>query len=255
MTSEAVAMSLTVTDMLNNLRALRRRRMQETISTPCDDLKEGLLKFEISTSDGGEYNSNYSLRNILINDTSVYCSARASNVNIILKLVSNTATTATSGNIEAGSSHSTHSTHSTHSVSGDVSGAGNYPFFITHAIAKAPSTGFTSPVKDVLIFISHDYPDINASAKYNDMTFAKYSELVERKHNLKEKWDYTEPAAFLQLGKSNHKVVHEFPFPRSGRYVLVKLIRSDGSGDNIDCQFIGFQGFVGKQSFAFGSII
>ena len=78
--------------------------------------------------------------------------------------------------------------------------------------------------------------------------------ITERKTIQKERWENYEPAAFIQLSKNNNRAIQEFPFPRSGKYILVKLIRSEGN-DNIDCQFIGFQGFFAKQSFPHGSIL
>ncbi|KAI9299724.1 hypothetical protein BJ944DRAFT_244906, partial [Cunninghamella echinulata] len=36
---------------------------------------------------------------------------------------------------------------------------------------------------------------------------------------------------------------------RSGKYVLIKLLRSEFDADNIDLQYIGFIGYSGPQSF------
>lgn len=44
-----------------------------------------MLNFHLVSSDGGEYSEDYSCENMLIADSSVYCTSKKENVNIILK--------------------------------------------------------------------------------------------------------------------------------------------------------------------------
>lgn len=40
----------------------------------------------------------------------------------------------------------------------------------------------------------------------------------------------------------------------SGRYVMLKLLRSENEADNIDLQYVGLMGYFGARSFAIGSL-
>lgn len=42
--------------------------------------------------------------------------------------------------------------------------------------------------------------------------------------------------------------------PRTGRYVLIKLLRSRSGGDNIDVQYIALCGWQGVRGFVAGSV-
>lgn len=198
-----------------------------------------MLSFELVETDGGEYNVIYTCRNVLVNDTSVYCSNRKNNVNMILR-----------------------STHPN-------------LFVLTHVIVKAPVSGFTSPVRDALFFVCDEAPKLSDFKQYDNFTLEKYQEFVKKRKTKGKGLLSDDPVAYVRLERhdnnhhhrnhnqhstvnsnnnSNISVVKVEP-PRAGRYVYVKLLTSDGSGENIDCQFIGFKGFIGQQSFPYASEI
>ena len=191
----------------------------------CNDFKEDRLGFRVEFSDGGEFSADYAPSNFLNNDTSCYCSTRRRNVNVVLRF--------------------------------DPEEAELLPFSftMTHAIVKAPVTGFTSPVKDVLIFVSEAYPDIEASKKFDGMTYSDYLSFLEQSKEAGTGPQPDDPAAFLTVEKETHCGFVALCPIRSGRYVLVKFLASDGFEENIDCQFVGFQGFVGKRAFPHGSFL
>jgi len=183
------------------------------------DFQEDMLTFACEFSDGGEHSPSYSPSNLLRNDTSCYCSSRKRNVNVVFRF------------------------------SPEESRLKDYSCTIERVIVKAPVTGFTSPVKDVLIFVSSKLPDIEASQRFDGMTQADYLDFVAKRKSeggLQE----GDPAAFVHVCKEQPCGVGELTPLRAGRYVLVKFLSSEGWEENIDCQFVGFQGFVGIKAFA-----
>ncbi|KAG0309883.1 hypothetical protein BGZ98_003426 [Dissophora globulifera] len=115
------------------------------------------LKFEMYYADGGEFNAAHSVENVLKNDSSVYW--RSTNINICLKLAEPRQT-----------------------------------FVLTQFKAKAPTTGFTAPCKEGLIFISHEPIPLEKTAFFDNMTRERYNEYMEDIHH---------GAAFKQLLQSH----------------------------------------------------
>lgn len=189
------------------------------------DFEENRLNFEVSGSDGGEFSADYAASNMLRNDTSCYCSTRRSNVNVVLKFK------------PQDPRHQ------------------DFSFTLTQSIVKAPLTGFTSPVKEVLIFVSHHPPDVEATKKYDGITQSEFLQLLRRRKEDQTGPKEDDPAAFISMVKGVPFVLHDFlPF-RTGKYILVKFLSSDGYEENIDCQFVGFMGFVGKRAFPEASFL
>ncbi|KAF8926459.1 hypothetical protein BGZ58_011170 [Dissophora ornata] len=180
------------------------------------------LKFDMYYADGGEFNAAHSVGNVLKNDSSVYCSRRSANINICLKLAE---------------------PHRT--------------FVLTQFKAKAPTTGFTAPCKEGLIFISHEPILLERTAIFDDMTRERYEEYTE---SLKDGEAFKQllqshgpgadalvPAAFFQVGGPDESCTLDFTPNRSGRYVLIKLLRSRCTNslqrpENIDLQYLGLIG-------------
>lgn len=77
-----------------------------------------MLKFKLVSSDGGEFSEDYSCENMLRSDSSVYCTSRKENTNVILKFASDSS------------------------------------FVLTHVIIKSPEQGFTNPIGSGLIFVT-----------------------------------------------------------------------------------------------------
>ncbi|KAG0303968.1 hypothetical protein BGZ97_001680 [Linnemannia gamsii] len=180
------------------------------------------LKFDMYYADGGEFNAAHSVENVLKNDSSVYCSRRSTNINICLKL---------------SQPHLT--------------------FVLTQFKAKAPTTGFTAPCKEGLIFISHEPIQLEKTAFFDNMTRKMYDEYMDTvQHqsgfgrmyqNHGSSTDALIPAAFFQLGGPDETCTVDFSPNRSGRYLLIKLLRSRCTNslqrpENIDLQYLGLIG-------------
>ncbi|KAG0087586.1 hypothetical protein BGZ93_010834 [Podila epicladia] len=193
------------------------------------------LKFHMYYADGGEFNAAHSVENVLKNDTSVYCSRRSTNINICLKLAEP-----------------------------------NQSFVLTQFKAKAPTTGFTAPCKEGLIFISHQPIPLETTAYFDNMTRQGYDEYMKfikdgpRFGKMLEQHgplaDAMVPAAFFQMDGAEDTCTLDFTPNRSGRYVLIKLLRSRCTNslqrpENIDLQYLGLIGFTGARSFASGSLL
>ncbi|KAF9330160.1 hypothetical protein BG006_006853 [Podila minutissima] len=193
------------------------------------------LKFDMYYADGGEFNAAHSVENVLKNDTSVYCSRRSTNINICLKLAEP-----------------------------------NQSFVLTQFKAKAPTTGFTAPCKEGLIFISHQPIPLETTAYFDNMTCQDYDEYMKfikdgpRFGKMLEQHgpaaDAMVPAAFFQMDGTEDTCTLDFTPNRSGRYVLIKLLRSRCTNslqrpENIDLQYLGLIGFTGARSFASGSLL
>ncbi|KAI1314926.1 hypothetical protein EDD11_001563 [Mortierella claussenii] len=193
------------------------------------------MKFDMYYADGGEFNAAHSVENVLRNDTSVYCSRRSTNVNIGLKLAQ---------------------PHQT--------------FVLTQFKAKAPTTGYTAPCKEGLIFVSHEPISVEKTAIFDDMTREQYDQYmanVQEGTGLQEllkihgaSADAVVPAAFFQLEKADETCIVDLTPNRSGRYVLIKLLRSKCTNalqrpENIDLQYLGLIGFTGPRSFSSGDLL
>jgi len=181
-----------------------------------------LLKFSVVSSDGGHFAQNYCVENIISQDASVYCSKKRHNTNIVLKFEE------------------------------------NFPFTITHVIVKAPEHGFNSPIGEGLIFTSYDFPDVSQTSKFDNYDAHMYESYisshcssVSSSCNLHP----SDPAAYFKSMKNTWCSIQKLPIPRSGNYVVVKLLRSRNDGENVDIQYIGFKGFVGPHAFQDGSLI
>ncbi|CAG8712080.1 8380_t:CDS:2 [Rhizophagus irregularis] len=161
----------------------------------------------------------YNVDNILKNDTAVYCSKKSNNVNIILRF------------------------------SDPILGVMDPAFVLSKVIVKAPTHGFTAPCKEGLVFVSHDPISIEATLKYDDFTEADYRALYES-GNVDDSW----PAAFFRLDSRTNMTTQILQPNRSGKYILVKLLRAEGDADNIDLQYLGLIGFTGPRSFDAGSL-
>ncbi|KAF9115582.1 hypothetical protein BGX27_007319 [Mortierella sp. AM989] len=193
------------------------------------------LKFEMYYADGGEFNASHSVENVLKNDSSVYCSRRPTNINICLRLV------------EA-----------------------DQTFVLTQFRAKAPTTGFTAPCKEGLIFVSHEPISLEKTAIFDNMTREHYEEYIQSLNqgpafgqmlrSLGASADALVPAAFFQMEGSDETCTVDLTPNRSGRYVLIKLLRSRCTNslqrpENIDLQYLGLIGFTGARSFASGGLL
>jgi len=111
----------------------RTLRRQRTISRKRKRVEEhgsgdpALLSLDLASCDGGQFDSEfeYGPLNVLLNDTSVYCSARHE-ANMLFKHV------------------------------------GGVPFCVSRVVIKAPASGFTCPIEKGSVAIFMDQPDLDA---------------------------------------------------------------------------------------------
>ncbi|CAG8664973.1 10040_t:CDS:2, partial [Paraglomus occultum] len=162
----------------------------------------------------------YSIENILRQDNSVYCSSKSTNINIRLKF------------------------NDRHRSVSEAT------FILTRIIVKAPQQGYTAPCKEGLIFVSHEPISVEATERYDDFTEAKYKELLASGDGyIDDSW----PAAYFCIDSSKSLFEQAITPNRSGKFVLVKLLRADGDANNIDLQYLGLIGATGPRSFDAGS--
>ena len=180
-----------------------------------------VLKLELVYGDGGEYGSSYACENLFKDDLSVYCTSKSKNVNILL----------------------------THSVK---AGSEPVPFVITGLIIKSPHTGYTSPLKDGLIFISDEPISHETTSDFDGFTEEKYRMFMKSK--LGKRWGKHSPAIYFKIDQKKPTYIRDVKTPRFGRYVLIKLLNSHGKGENIDVQYIGFKGYYGRKAFPSGQL-
>ncbi|RKP17034.1 hypothetical protein ROZALSC1DRAFT_31118 [Rozella allomycis CSF55] len=127
-------------------------------------------------------------------------------------------------------------------------------FVLTEIVIKAPAIGYTCPIKDGLIFVSNEPIDIDATCEFDGFTEEKYRMFM--KSQLGKRWvgKHT-PALYFKVDQKEPVYVRQLRTPRSGSYILVKLLSSHGKGGNIDIQYIGFKGYYGKKSFDAGQTL
>lgn len=116
-------------------------------------------------------------------------------------------------------------------------------FVVSAAVIRAPSVGFTAPIKDALVFICNTRPNPKDFARYDDFTAAQFDGLAASREGGDQHAAENEPALFFSVGRGQ-TVSKPLPVRRTGRYVVLKLLRADTSagGDNIDVSFMGLKG-------------
>ena len=188
----------------------------------------GSLDFD----DSGRYNA----ENCIQDNSSVYCTAKLENVNILLK------------------------------------SAGSRAFTLTRMVIKAPQRSFTSPVKDGLVFVSMDRIDCQDTRPYDrldngsevsygsdddDSDLRKLLDgqgLPESTSKLEDTTvhvDILRPHAYFLVDERTGCATIDFEPAISGRYVHIKLLSGQSfdsySGrfarDNIDLQSILLYGY------------
>ncbi|KAI8057525.1 uncharacterized protein B0P05DRAFT_559606 [Gilbertella persicaria] len=172
-----------------------------------------MLDFDVIYDDGGQYGAMYGVENVLSNDGSVYCSGRKGTVNLLLQYC---------GYVKS-------------KIIADTSCS------VSKMIIKAPQHGFTAPCKEGLVFISHKEINVQDTAKFDHFTRQLYEE-YKQTHQ-----DDTDPVAWFTLAQDRTCTIDLET--RSGKYMLIKLLRAEVESDNIDVQYIGLIGYAGARSF------
>ncbi|KAL7310033.1 hypothetical protein PS15m_010841 [Mucor circinelloides] len=175
------------------------------------------LEFGVVSEDGGQYSPTYNVHNILKNDGTVYCSERCGTINILLRYRG---------------WEGMQNQHSRYCV-------------LSHIVIKSPTHGYTAPCKEGMIFVSHKPIDIESTRAFDLFTkdnFEKYTHLNQ------DNLDDTDPIAWFSASDQRQCVVDMQE--KSGKYVLIKLLRADYESENMDLQYIGFVGYTGSRCFA-----
>ncbi|KAK4513521.1 uncharacterized protein ATC70_005523 [Mucor velutinosus] len=175
------------------------------------------LEFGVVSEDGGQYSSTYSIHNILKNDGTVYCSERCGTINILLRY---------------------------RGWEGMKNQRSKY-CVLSHIVIKSPTHGYTAPCKEGMIFMSHKPIDIESTRAFDLFTKDNFERYTHMNH---DNLDDTDPIAWFSASDQRQCVVDMQE--KSGRYVLIKLLRADYESENMDLQYIGFVGYTGSRCFA-----
>lgn len=229
--------------------SFRRSRVAREVSSRkiVDDngLSAQPIRVEMLSCDGGSLDfddsGRYNAENLLQDNSSVYCTAKLENVNILLR------------------------------------GAGSRPFTLSKIIIKAPQRSFTSPVKDGLIFVSMNRidsgdtrifdrldPESESSLGNDNDCDSDLQRLLEGQElpstttcleDNKVHKDIIRPQAYFVVDERQGSATIDFLPPLSGRYVHVKLLSGQPfdsypgrfERDNIDIQAILLYGYGRRQ--------
>jgi len=164
-------------------------------------------------TDGGEYSSYYGLKNLCDDNlTSCYCTNKTpENVNVIIQLVL------------------------TEEMEADRE---NIIMFVRKIDLLSPTGGYTAPLKESLVFLTLDQPNPADYDFYNGLTEEKYNELYDSVP-IRIKQEKLQPIVYHKC-----KTVTFNEVLPSGRYFLLKLLRSGGDRVNIDVHKFRVTGFL-----------
>jgi hypothetical protein len=111
-----------------------------------------------------------------------------------------------------------------------------------------------------MIFISHKPIDIESTRAFDLFTRENYEKYIEINQ---DSLNDSDPVAWFTASIQQRQSIINMN-ERSGKFVLIKLLRSSssssdyevttGGGENIDVQYIGFIGYEGSRCFAKGNL-
>lgn len=169
------------------------------------------LQLLVHSCDGGEFSSSHSSKNCLLDDSSVFSSAKGSNVNLVLK----------------------------HEV--------DTPFCLSYVTIRGPGPGYSSPARHAIVFVTSSPPDLEYFQTFDDMTPEEFASLPFPPPSDRTLRDECLPIAYFVLDGSCAQISKQLACPVTGRYVLVKLL-CPSSGSNIDVGYIGFCGVFDREN-------
>ncbi|KAL3150338.1 hypothetical protein ABBQ32_000182 [Trebouxia sp. C0010 RCD-2024] len=175
-----------------------------------------ILPFEAISSDGGEFSEAHSFKSVCIDDQSCYSSQigcrRSEAVNVTAR----------------------------------YSGCGRCT--VDAVTIRNPMRGYDSPVGQAIIFASLGVPKLESISNFDYIRNEADYLLELDRWNQQAHTDPTipKPVAFVNMhGKFN--ATTSAPISRSSKYLIVKLLRAQGSRDNnIDVEFVGAHGWSGR---------
>ncbi|RLN96461.1 hypothetical protein BBJ28_00010026, partial [Nothophytophthora sp. Chile5] len=169
------------------------------------------LQLQVYSCDGGEFSSSHTARNCLLDDTSVYSSAKGTNVNLVLK----------------------------HEV--------DTPMCVSYVNFRGPGPGYSSPLRHAMVFVTSTLPDLALYQEFDNMTVKEFAALPFPPSNGRCPRDESLPVAFFVLDGSCAQISKQLARPVTGRYILVKAL-CPSSGTNIDIGYIGFCGIFDRDN-------
>lgn len=221
-----------------------------------------LLSFTVFYCDGGCYSPEFPATNLLVDDQTVYSSAHRCQVNIILARTS--ALTPMAG----------------------------VPFIPRKIIIKIPIKGFTSPLKEGFIFLCREAPNLEhfalfdhvstsdllqtplpyvsqsaslpSSSSFSSSSSSSFGELNGEEApsisstapNLPTVPPYVVNVIFFRMDRTTPIFEYSLCKPlRPCRFVLIKFLRSFGSGENVDVEYFGVVGDDYKITFPFAQLL
>lgn len=143
-------------------------------------------------------------------DTSVYCTVEPSNVTIVL--------TPSSAYEEAAAAAESHETEVEREAVA-AAACSLEPFHLSGVVAMAPGAGFTAPVREGVVFVTQEPPDLRKLKRYDDYSLGEYRSWA--RNNMSAWSDESGPVAYFGIPagrEGQRKIVSEaITPPRSGR--------------------------------------
>ncbi|KAE9340025.1 hypothetical protein PF008_g11289 [Phytophthora fragariae] len=187
-------------------------KLQNQLMSSSNELQLGKsLQLQVHSCDGGEFSSSHAARNCLLDDTTVYSSAKGANVNLVLK----------------------------HEV--------DTPMCVSYISIRGPGPGYSSPLRSAVVFVTSTPPDLADYQEFDNMTAEEFAALPFPPCNGCCPRDESKPVAFFVLDGSCAQISKQLAYPVTGRYIIVKAI-CPSSGTNIDIGYLGFCGIFDRDN-------
>jgi hypothetical protein len=176
------------------------------------------LPFKAVFTNGGAFSDSYSVQNLFQDDRSCYCSTSRENVTVV-------------GRFRGGRSCT-----------------------VTGVTVRVPSTGFTSPLGQGIVFVSWEKPELEELAVFDGIRSLAECQEAVKVYNAKR--NILGPEAVLFFDMHAQTITADLAVPRAVRYVVIKMLRPmHEEGTNIDVQYVGFTGWAGPHAIASASLM
>lgn len=153
-------------------------KFQNHLMSSSNELQLGKsLQLQVHSCDGGEFSSSHAARNCLLDDTTVYSSAKGANVNLVLK----------------------------HEV--------DTPMCISYINIRGPGPGYSSPLRSAVVFVTSTPPDLADYQEFDNMTAEEFAALPFPPCNGCCPRDETKPVAFFVLDGSCAQISKQLACP------------------------------------------
>ena len=198
------------------------------------------LNFTIVDADGGQTDDHHGVDRVLEDDETVYCSQIPRNVNLLLRSIIP----------EIPDAHPT--------------------FTLSKVVIKIPTADrYTAPLRDGFLFVLSEALHPSLFSQFDDYDGSGLVERTRRNSNGGSSSNLDTfsqapppPAAlpqvpssvlavlYFQLDQKTPVFAYQFRWPiRKASYVMVKMLGSYGTRENIDVQFVGFKGTLNQVKF------